>query len=50
MLAALGMLAANWRDDSDASHAIRLAEQSKDEAVRAKVRDRTASQSEAPKA
>ena len=45
MLAALGILATVWRADANAASAIALAEQSKDDAVRAKVdRARTATQ------
>jgi hypothetical protein len=41
MLAALGILASSWRSDPSAAAAIALAEQSRDEAVRAKVRTRS---------
>jgi hypothetical protein len=41
MLAALSMIAAAWRDDPDAATAVRLAEQSKDGEVRAKIAQRS---------
>ena len=41
MLAALSMIAASWRDDPDAATAVRLAEQSKDGEVRAKIAQRS---------
>ncbi|MGH7650351.1 MAG: hypothetical protein ACREMS_00770 [Gemmatimonadaceae bacterium] len=37
MLAALGMIASGWRDDPDAAQALRLAEDSKESEVRAKL-------------
>jgi hypothetical protein len=37
MLAALSVIAANWRTDPAAETAIKLAEQSKDSEVRAKI-------------
>ena len=43
MLAALSMIAATWRDDPDAAIAVRLAEQSKDGEVRAKIAQRSVS-------
>ena len=43
MLAALSMIAATWRDDPDAAIAVRLAEQSKDGEVRAKIAHRSVS-------
>jgi hypothetical protein len=46
MLAALGILASSWRSDPHAAGAIALAEQSKDEAVRAKVRTRATAHGE----
>jgi hypothetical protein len=49
MLAALGMLATMWRSDANALAAITLAEQSKDDAVRAKV-DRARAGTQGPKA
>jgi hypothetical protein len=49
MLAALGILAAQWRSDSNAAAAISLAEQSKDDTVRAKV-DRARGGSQGTKA
>ena len=48
MLAALGILSTSWRADPNAAAAITLAEQSKDEAVRAKV-DRTRTNTQASK-
>jgi len=43
MLAALSMIAVTWRDDPDAAIAVRLAEQSKDGEVRAKIAYRSVS-------
>jgi hypothetical protein len=41
MLAALSVIAGTWRDDPDAATAVRLAEQSKDGEVRAKIAQRS---------
>jgi hypothetical protein len=49
MLAALSMIAAGWPDEAAAAAAIRLAEQSKDSEVRAKVTRKRSAESQGPK-